>query len=411
MPHIAVDLTPLRAGGFNGGVKRYALGLLRVLPQHAPQHQWTLLTAAETHGELAYLDSLNVHRLCVAHKVTPRQTTPPLKRRLANWSAAHLPTPALNALKSVYRLARQTLPALPSLPVHADLLFCPFTGPAFYSPRTPLVCVTHDLQYLDRPYFFDLETRYYRDLHFRQAIRFSSHVISDSDFTRRLILKHSPLDSAQVITIPISLYAQVTPPPVNDVESFLRRWQLARDCFLLYPANFWRHKNHEMLLTALAMYIAAYPESRVRVVCTGQPDKRMSQIQEAASRMNLADRIIFTGFISDQELNSLYVSCRAVIFPSLYEGFGLPVLEGMAFGKPVVCGSLTALPEVVGNAALFFDPRQPREIVSAIHRVMSDPLLISDLVERGRKRLTELGDATQMTKNYLRVFELAMSKK
>ncbi len=411
MPHIAVDLTPLRAGGFNGGVKRYAFDLLRVLSQHASQHQWTLLTAAETHGELAYLDSSNIRRLCVAQKASPGQITLPLKRCLANWSAAHLPAPALTALKSVYRLARQTLPTLPTLPVHADLLFCPFTGPAFYSPRTPLVCVIHDLQYLDRPYFFDSETRYYRDLHFRQAIRFSTHVISDSDFTRRLILKHASLDSAQVITIPIRLDDQVMPPPVNDVESFLRRWQLARDCFLLYPANFWRHKNHEMLLTALGMYIAAHPESKMRVVCTGQPDKRMLQIQEAASRMNLADRVVFTGFVSDHELNALYVSCRAVIFPSLYEGFGLPVLEGMAFGKPVVCSSLTALPEVVGDAALFFDPRQPLEIVSAIHRVISDPLLISDLVERGRRHLTKLGGAAQMASNYLHVFESAMSKK
>jgi glycosyltransferase involved in cell wall biosynthesis len=411
MAHIAVDLTPIRAGGFNGGVKRYALDLLRVLPQHAPQHQWTLLTAAETHDELACLDSFNARRLCVAQKATPKQITPSLKRRLADWSAAHLPAPALYALKSVYRLARQTLPALPPLPIRADILFCPFTGPAFHSPRTPLVCVIHDLQYLDRPYFFDSETRYYRDLHFRQAIRFSSHVISDSDFTRRLILKHSTLDAAQVITIPINLYDQVTPPPFNDVESFLRRWQLARDSFLLYPANFWRHKNHEMLLTALALYIAAHPESNLCVVCTGQPDKRMSQIQEAASRMDLADRIVFTGFVSDQELSALYVSCRAVIFPSLYEGFGLPLLEAMAFGKPVLCSSLTALPEVAGDAALFFDPRQPREIVSAIYRVMSDPLLVSDLVERGRKRLTELGGAAQMAKNYLRVFEAATSRK
>jgi glycosyltransferase involved in cell wall biosynthesis len=264
---------------------------------------------------------------------------------------------------------------------------------------------------LEHPYFFDSETRYYRDLHFRQAIRLSTHVVSDSEFTRQLILKNSGLDAAQVITIPICLFDQVTPPPFNDVESFLCRWSLARDCFLLYPANFWRHKNHEMLLTALGMYVAAHPESMLRVVCTGQPDKRMSQIQEAAARMNLADRIVFTGFVSDQELNALYVSCRAVIFPSLYEGFGLPVLEGMAFGKPVLCSSLTSLPEVAGDAALFFDPRQPREIDSAIHRVMSDPLLISDLVERGRKRLTELGGAAQMADDYLQVFESAMSKK
>ena len=411
MPHIAVDLTPLRAGGFNGGVKRYALDLLRAFKQHAPHYQWTLLTAEETHNELAYLDATNVRRLCVAHKATPKQTHISLKRRLANWSATYLPASAFYALKSAYRLARQTLPALPPLPIQADLLFCPFTGSAFHSPRIPLVCVVHDVQYLERPYFFDSETRYYRDLHFRQAIRFSSQVIADSEFTRQLILKHSVLDSAQVITIPICLYDQMTPPPFNEVEPFLRRWRLARDHFLLYPANFWRHKNHEMLLTALGMYIAAHPESKLRVVCTGQPDKRMSQIQEAASRMNLADRVVFTGFISDQELSALYVSCRAVIFPSLYEGFGLPVLEAMAFGKPVICSSLTSLPEAAGDAALFFDPRQPREIVSAIYRVMNDQYLVSDLVERGRNRLAELGGAAQMARDYLQVFESAMSKK
>ena len=93
-----------------------------------------------------------------------------------------------------------------------------------------------------------------------------------------------------------------------------------------------------------------------------------------------------------------------MIFPSLYEGFGMPILEAMAFGKPVLCSNVTALPEIAGDAALFFDPRKPQEIAQAIAQVESNPELMAQLVQRGYQRVVAFEDPTEMARQYLRVF-------
>jgi hypothetical protein len=113
--------------------------------------------------------------------------------------------------------------------------------------------------------------------------------------------------------------------------------------------------------------------------------------------------VMLIEFLPDEDFAGLLRACRAVIFPSLCEGFGMPVLEAMAFDKPVLCGNLTSLPEIAGDAALLFDPRKPMEIVRAIEQIETDSKLPSLLVERGRARLAAFGDAAGMARQYLDV--------
>jgi glycosyltransferase involved in cell wall biosynthesis len=172
-----------------------------------------------------------------------------------------------------------------------------------------------------------------------------------------------------------------TPSPVQR-ECVLKILQLVSDRFLLYPANFWPHKNHELLLTAFGMYLADHPGSGLKLVLTGSPGARQDYLRDAARRMGLSKAVVFPGYLAEEELSALLHSCLALIFPSLFEGFGMPLLESMAAGRPVLCSNTTSLPEVAGGAALLFDPRVPAEIADAIARIAKDPDLRRELVAK-----------------------------
>jgi hypothetical protein len=135
----------------------------------------------------------------------------------------------------------------------------------------------------------------------------------------------------------------------------------------------------------------------------------MAELQRAAGQMTLSDRIIFPGYIADHDLAALLQSCYAVIYPSLYEGFGMPLVEAMAFGKPLLCSNVASLTEIAGDAALFFDPRKLEEIVGAIERVVRDPELAAQLVQKGSQRLACFNDPSEMARQYLQVFHDAIS--
>src|SRR5262249_36117751 len=165
------------------------------------------------------------------------------------------------------------------------------------------------------------------------------------------------------------------------------------------------------LLTAFGMYRAQHPDSDLRLVCTGAPGARMDAVQDAAARMGLADWTAFTGFLSDEDFAALLQGCRALMFPSLYEGFGMPPLEAMAFGKPVLCSDVTSLPEVAGDAALYFDPRKPHAIAAAIARIETEPELVASLVARGRERVAAFADTGTMAAQYLDVFRAALASR
>jgi hypothetical protein len=130
----------------------------------------------------------------------------------------------------------------------------------------------------------------------------------------------------------------------------------------------------------------------------------MDSVRVAAERMALGQHVVFPGFVSESELAVLYQSCKALVFPSLYEGFGMPLLEAMAFDKPVVCSDVTSLPEIAGDAALLFDPRKPDALARAIDRILGEDDLVAELVKRGRQRLAQFGTGERLAKTYLNIF-------
>jgi glycosyltransferase involved in cell wall biosynthesis len=414
---ITVDLTPVLHGGENGGAKVFVLELLRRLAELAPQTQFVLLTQASSHQELAALDRANVRRVMVIN-----QKKLPLVRSLRSLATNYflpilrkLPVELKTQLKRhagplAYFLVatikrRQSSTILRQ--IHADLLFCPFTAPTYFDIAVPTVSIIYDLQYKLYPEFFSAEDVVHRDQTFIDASRRSTVLAAISDYTRKTAIEHGNLDPAHIKTIPLHISQHSLRNAERD-ETILGRLHLIAGKYLIYPANFWKHKNHEMLLTAFGI---ARSSGRlagdVRLICTGATGARQQWLKQAAHGLGLEKHVLFPGYLANAELQALMTNSAGMIFPSLYEGFGLPVIEAMATGIPVACSNVTSLPEVAGDAAILFDPRNPEEIAEAMCSLTVDKELTTRLIQAGEVRAAKFSDSRLMAEQYWEMFQQA----
>jgi glycosyltransferase involved in cell wall biosynthesis/SAM-dependent methyltransferase len=411
LKRVVIDLTPVLPGGENGGAKVMTVELIRHLAKLAPTCEFVLLTSAITHDELGALDAPNVQRLCVNQPGNALRTADNLAIRSRGFLAKFIPERYLRMVAAIYRELSNELPLADTgllAKLNADLLFCPFTAPFFADQAVPVVSVIYDLQHIYYPQFFEPEEIQERGRNFRHACQAASKIVCISDYVRRTVLDNAAgLSPQDVETIHILIPRRLPQPPAAVRDRVLQRLRLEPDKYLLYPSNFWPHKNHEMLLTAYGMYRAANQDAELKLVLTGAPGERRDTLSDAVRKMGLENWVLFPGYLPEEELGALLHCSTAVIFPSLFEGFGMPLLEAMAAGKPLLSSTATSLPEVAGDAALYFDPRKAGEIAEAIGRIDRDPQLRSRLAAKGLERLRAFGGPADMAEQYLKVFRQA----
>ena len=404
---IAVDLTPVLPGGENGGAKVFVLELLRRLAELAPQTQFVLLTQASAHEELASLDRPNVRRLMILGQATPSHASSRAKL-VPSRLLRHLPARLQSVLGRVgYRISsasKRSESANLLRSIDADLLFCPFTAPTYAEPATPTVSVIYDLQYKAYPEFFTPEEVFERERTFIEACKRSVILTAISDFSRREAIQQGGLNPARIKTIHLQISSDRLRNAEKD-ESVIGRLELSRGQYLIYPANFWKHKNHEMLLTAFGIARNTGLPKHLKLVCTGALGERQQWLQRASEAMDLSRNVVFPGYLSSAELLGLLTNCAGVIFPSLYEGFGLPVIEAMAVGVPVACSNVTSLPEVAQDAAILFDPRIPGQIADAMIALVQDRERKARLIAAGTLRAAEFSDSMVMAREYWSIFQ------
>jgi glycosyltransferase involved in cell wall biosynthesis len=403
---IAVDLTPVLPSAENGGAKIFVLELLHRLAEMAPQTQFVLLTQAASHAELVTLDRPNMRRLMVVGPVVANPLRPRLMG-LASRILPHLPVRLRSVVNHLGYKLKTTLKRGGSgallRDMSVDLLFCPFTAPTYFEPGIPTVCTIYDLQYKTYPEFFAAEDVAHRERTFIEACRLAT-LTAISDYSRDSAIAHGSLDPARIRTIHLRMAQRVAPGVEND-KGVLARLGLIPQQYLIYPANFWKHKNHEMLLTAFGMACRGGLAADIKLVCTGAPAARQEWLISAARTMDLGDRVLFPGYLPNAALAALMANCTGVVFPSLYEGFGLPVIEAMALGVPVACSNTTSLPEVAADAAILFDPRVPTQIAQAMISLMENEALRARLIQAGLRRAAEFSDTGRMAREYWELFQ------
>ncbi|HMD57058.1 MAG TPA: glycosyltransferase family 1 protein [Solirubrobacteraceae bacterium] len=214
------------------------------------------------------------------------------------------------------------------------------------------------------------------------AARRSDRVIADSQSTRRDLIELTRLDADRIDVVPLGLGNVRRAEPLADAET-RRRFDLGERRVVLSLSAKRPHKNLAALIDALKEIPR---ERRPLLVLPGYPTWHEAELRERARAAGLAGDVRFLGWLSGEEIESLWALSEAFVFPSLYEGFGLPVLEAMARGVPVACANASSLPEVAGEAALLFDPYDRGAIARAIERLLGEPELAARLRALGRER-------------------------
>ena len=269
--------------------------------------------------------------------------------------------------------------------VKADLIHHPFTVLTTPDIKLPSVLTFWDMQHEFFPEFFSRSELLKRQRLYRISAERATQIIVSATFTKECLIDRYCIEAEKIEVISTGYGSEYRPVDNTGVLAKIRvKYSLDRP-FLLFPAATWPHKNHKRLLTALKMMRERYTFDGT-LVLTGIAMPSHSEIQTEISRLGLADSVKILGYLPAAELPGLYNCARLMVFPSLFEGFGIPLVEAMACGCPVVCSNTTSLPEVAGDAGLTFDPLDVEAMATVIWSAWNDEQALAGMRERGLKR-------------------------
>lgn len=243
------------------------------------------------------------------------------------------------------------------------------------------LCVTFlDIQDYFYPEYFDDHALINRRLHYTLYKDRADAFFAISEFTKSTMVDRMGIHPDKIT---------VTHLAADDMEIIkisdpVKSWASNLGRFILYPAKAWSHKNHEFLLRAISKRRDQFLNARMSLVLSGGFDAQdLARLNRLASDAGVSDCVRILGFQSDESLQALIRAAEFLVFPSLYEGFGMPVLEAMTLGCPVLSSTAGSLPEVAGDAAVYFDPRQEESLIAVLDQVLRDQIDRASLTEKG----------------------------
>jgi glycosyltransferase involved in cell wall biosynthesis len=283
-----------------------------------------------------------------------------------------------------YRLGEQLkLPGLIKR-LRPDLVhFLSFNAPIMYSG--PRITTIHDTTLLDfknyrgggsRILLYELKYRAMRVVFWR-SMRASEQLITDTEYGKQELVKRGYAPAAKIAAIHLG------PPSLPPAKAATQPTKSGD--YLLYVGNLYPNKNLRRLIATLPLLRRQHPH--LRLVIVGQADVYAAQLAAYADELGVGGAVSLTGFVSDAELAGYYHQAKLYVFPSLSEGFGLPPLEAMALGLPVAAADTSCLPEVLGQAAAYFNPHDPAEMARVIGDLLASPKRLAELRQRGYKHV------------------------
>lgn len=357
---IGFDATSAARQG--GGIGRYARELLRAL---------------------AAADPVNTYRIFVASSHPIPYPLPPLPARA---SVFQLPLHD-KWLARLWHRARLPIPIELALgPL--DLYHSPdFTLPPTL-PGTPALLTVHDLSFMRDPDSAAPSLRRYLEAVVPRSVRRATRILADSQATRADLIElyQTPPDKVTVLYSGVaeSFHPVADPATLSAVRA---RYGLGAFPFILSVGTLQPRKNYVRLIQAFGQL--AFSVSGLALVMVGGEGWLSDSIFAEVKRLGLEGRVCSPGFVADEDLPALYSAAQVFAYPSLYEGFGLPALEAMACGTPVVTSTTSCLPEVAGGAALLVEPRNVDGLAAALRRLLEDDGLRQALIAKGRARARE----------------------
>lgn len=237
----------------------------------------------------------------------------------------------------------------------------------------------HDILFLDYPqYYTIIERIYFWPIKF--LTRKCEHVITISNSEKSRLIKHNLASEEKITVVYHGVNKKFTPNYSVDEFQILRKKQGLPEKFILYIGRLNHRKNIATLIRALK------ETKNSNLVIVGKEDNQNVDLNKLISSLSLKNRVVFTGHLADNEIPLLYAMANIFCFPSFAEGFGLTPLEAMASGTPVIVSNTTAMPEICGEACLYFDPKNTKELASQIKKLTKDEGLYSTLKEKGIER-------------------------
>lgn len=335
------------------GVATYISSLSQALADHGNGHDYLLFSTRERSHVPRALYGL------------PTATLPGPRRAVqALWSLAGVPR--VNGLHGRFDLLHVLVPSVPV-------------------PTTvPLVITINDLTPLQFPSFYSLSSRLLFRLSVRRAARAAAQIIAISERTRRDVIELLGVIPERVRTIHCGVTPGFGPQPEEEVERVRRRYGLPNSPFALFLGTITHRKNLLPLVDAFALAAPTVPECQL--VLAGGMSLGHEQVVQRIQERGLTSRVLLPGYVDGKDLPALMSAASLFILPSAYEGFGLPALEAMACGTPVVVSDGGALPEVVGKAGIVVPGGEPNGLAAAICLVLTDEAVAARLVRLGYER-------------------------
>lgn len=328
-------------GGATGGLEPYFRNLVTHLLRLDRETQYVLLANAANAADLATLRGENLQRRLVARGSNP--------------------------------LAGIDVDFVHSFPGYIDPPVEDF----------PNVLTVADLQHEHHPELFDADELAARRALYPRSARRALRIIAISAFTGRSLVERYHVPDETIRIIPLAVASRFTATIAASAVQRVRSQHRLPDEYVIYAANLWPHKNHLRLLDALARIAVG---ERPHLVLTGAAPRASVALSEAVRTRDLGNHVSWLGFVDDNDMPALLAGARMMVFPSLFEGFGMPVIEAMAAGCPVACSNAAALPETAGEAARYFDPLDIDAIATAITELWHDAPLREQLRRAGHER-------------------------
>lgn len=288
-----------------------------------------------------------------------------------------------------------------------DVLHVQFTAPPFCP--CPVVVSVHDLSFEHLPQTFNRRSRTQLRLTVRNSVRRAARILSLSEHTRRDIMDTYGIGSESVTAIPLAAPSHFGPvEDHNELQRVRDTYGIEGD-YVLYVGSIQPRKNLTRLVQAYALLRSKYQNDRFpKLVLVGKCAWLYDETMRALRETGLKESVVLTGYVPESDLPALYSGSLCFVYPSYFEGFGLPPLEAMKCGAPVVVGNRTSLPEVVGDAGLKVDPFDVSAIAGAMEQLLNNSGLRAEMRAKGSTR-ARMFDWRETARQTLKVYEQVVS--